>query len=101
MIRFSARIPEPLYQQLKAKAKEMGLPKKRAISKVVRLLLSAALEPYEPQSNTKVQNKILEHTVAVYYLLKEFVKNQLEDNGAKLNNLAHDKCERALENILK
>ena len=101
MIRFSARIPEHLYQQLKAKAKEMGLPKRRAISEVVRLLLSAALEPHEPQPNTKVQNKILEHTVAIYYLLKEYIKDQLGENGATLNNLAHDKCEKVLENILK
>ena len=101
MIRFSARIPEHLYQQLKVKAKEMDLPKKRAISEVVRLLLSAALELSSPQPNTKVQHKTLEHTVAIYYLLKEYVKNQLGDNGAKLNNLAHDKCEKALENILR
>lgn len=97
----SAKIPKHLYQQLKTKAQEMGLPKKGAISEVVRLLLTAALEPREPQPNTKVQNKILEHTVTIYYLLKEYVKNQLGEDGATLNNLAHDKCEKALENLLK
>jgi len=97
----SAKIPEDLYKQLKAKTKEMGLPQKGAISEVVRLLLSTALKSDQPHSNTKIQNKILEHTVTIYYLLKEYVKNQLGENGAKLNNLAHDKCEKVLETLLK
>jgi hypothetical protein len=101
MHNFSAKIPDELYKKLKAKAKEMGLAKKNSMSEVVRLLLSAALEPKESQPNTKVQNKILEHTVTIYYLLKEYVKNQLGENGSMLNNLAHDKCEKVLENILR
>jgi hypothetical protein len=101
MHNFSAKIPDELYKRLKAKAKEMGLPQKGAMSEVVRLLLSAALKPDQSQFNTKIQNKILEHTVTTYYLMKEYVKNQLGENGSKLNNLAHDKGEKALETLLK
>lgn len=101
MRHLSAKIPEYLHQQLKAKAQEMGLPKKGSMSKVVRTLLSYAIENPQSDFNYKMQNKILDHTITIYYLLKEYIRTQLGEDGSKLNNLAHDKCEKALEGIFK
>lgn len=97
----STRISERLYQQLKAKGQEMGLTKKRSMSKIVRTLLSSAIENPQSDFNDKVQNKILDHTITIYYLLREYIRTQLGEDGSKINNLAHDKSEKALEAIFK
>lgn len=94
----SVIIPDTLHQQLEAKTREMEL---RSISDAVRVLLIAGLEKEETEkdSNNKIQNKILQHVVTSYYLLKDQIVATGEE-GLRRNKIAHEKGEKAMVKIL-
>jgi Arc/MetJ-type ribon-helix-helix transcriptional regulator len=97
MIHLSVKIPDYLHQQLEAKIHEMELP---SISDVVRVLLSTALEKVETNNaqNGHIQYKILQNTVACYYLLKEQMVHTEE--GLERDHTAHERTKTAMAKIL-
>lgn len=105
----SVRLPKDLYEQLELKSEEMG---DIGISETIRILLSWSLEnPQLDFLNTtrknapteiseKIQNKILQHVVTSYYLIKGQIVSSGEE-GLQRNKLAHEKGEKAMLKILE
>ena len=97
MSHLSVIIPDYLRQQLELKVEEMGVSN---ISEVIRILLSTAIENPPSGTNDKIQKKMLQHMVTTYYLLKEHIIS-LGENGSTLNNMAHEKADKAMKKILE
>ena len=105
----SVRLPKHLHERIELKSVELG---DIGVSETIRILLSWSLEnpqsdflapPKEhsqPEINSKIQNKILEHVVTLYYLLKEQVVDSGE-NGVRAHNAAHERAKIAIDKILE
>lgn len=95
------------YEQLELKFEEMG---DIGISETIRILLSWSLENTQldflnttrknapTEISEKIQNKILQHVVTSYYLIKGQIVSSGEE-GLQRNKLAHEKGDA--ENIRK
>lgn len=101
----SLRLPKNLYEQLELKSEEMG---GIGVSETIRILLSASLqnpdldflnsEKTAIELNNKIQYKILQNTVACYYLLKEQMVHTEE--GLARDHMAHERTKKAMAKIL-
>ena len=95
----SVQITPTLHKSLKQKAKEMGGLK---ISDAVRILLQKALDT--TQSNDaqipKLHQQLLHYNITSYYMLQAHLLNSF-DEGQQLNDAAHKKAAKILDNLSK
>ena len=95
----SVQITPTLHKSLKQKAKEMGGLK---MSDAVRILLQNALDTtgHHPIQSQKLPRKLLHYNITSYYMLQAHLINSFDD-GQQLNDAAHKKAAKILENVLK
>jgi hypothetical protein len=98
MPHLSVKISEALYQQLQAKAKEMG----HTLSDAIRLLLEDILETPQTKAQNKLYQNLLHYQVSSYYLLQNHLLNSFEKaQGIALNEAAHQKAQAVLTDLFK
>jgi len=97
MRHISLNITDELHQQIHAKAQEV-VPEIEKIktSDAVRILLSYAIEQLETKSlKSNIQDKKFQYMITTYYLINEYVAS-LGEQGAQMNNKAHEKAEKII-----
>ena len=96
----SVQITPTLHKSLKQKAKEMGGLK---MSDAVRILLQNALDTSvqsHPMQHQKLHQQLLHYNITSYYMLQAHLLNSFEE-GQQLNDAAHKKAAKILDNLSK
>ncbi len=94
----SVKISEELQKSLARKAREMGSG--FSVSDAVRVLLQNALEQPDAKEDRKLHKQLLRYNITAYYMIQLHLVNTFEE-GLKLNDQAHDKASKVLEELLK
>ncbi len=95
--RYALAIGTNLRSGLAYKAKEMG---GFSVSDAVRVLLQNALEQPNAKEERKLLKQLLRYNITAYYMIQLHLINTFEE-GLKLNDQAHDKANKVLEELLK